>query len=68
MKLLKWYAKSVTIDELETTINEIQGAIDLRECQIKYILEKTNGQFVIVWCEIKSMQLNQSPKFLEATQ
>jgi len=52
----QWYAKSVTVDELEVTIKEIQDPfINLViDGHIEYILQKSNGHFLIVWVEQKN--------------
>lgn len=55
MKYKKWYAKSVTVEELETTVIEIQAPVDFRKSSIEYIRERNDGKFVVIWYDLKTV-------------
>lgn len=60
----RWYSKSSSVDELEISIKSVQDSmVSLQvDGEIKYILEKSNGQFLIVWVEQKAIDKTVSVK------
>jgi hypothetical protein len=54
---MKWYTKTVSVDEIETSVIEIQRPlVSVKHGQIEYILKKSDGKFLIVWCENKDTE------------
>lgn len=61
----RFSAKTVTIDEIELSLKEIQEPFNNMKMhgEVQYVLQKSDGKFLIVWFEEKVDIMSTRPSY-----